>query len=45
MEYYEMVILPARGWPYAALKALNLAERDLLFRMLDIEAKAVPPRR
>lgn len=40
-----MVILPGRGWPYAALKALNLAERAILFRMLDIEARATPPPR
>lgn len=37
-----MVILPARGWRYADVKALTMKERTLLFTMLDIEARAMP---
>jgi hypothetical protein len=41
MEYIEMRILPREGWPYSEIKKLSLAERALLFAMLEQEADPI----
>lgn len=37
------VILPGRGISLSEQKRMTLLERGLLFRLLDIEARASPP--